>query len=269
MRPGIALALLVLLTGCGTLEGPRTGTISPPTDALARWQDFPADRVPRPIVLLTSFQPKCAKLSPTFQASTQPPPQADASWSDGTVYTFAAISEADAIKALNNAGQNCATVAPLPVTAGRFGTVGFRTDRGLSTMSAWLFAGGGAPGEIPYPALAPSAFWGAGAQSAAIGGGATFGVNGRVLTYSFPGGPPDGPCAVDYTGVVAESSHAVAVAVQSNPGRPQAGPITCDVIGRIRSVTVQLASALAGRVLVDASGAVVEACPETIRAGCP
>lgn len=268
-RLGVALIALAVIAGCGTLTGPRTGTISPPTDALARWQNFPADQVPRPIVLLGGFLPKCAMLSPTFQPSTQAPAQAVASWTDGTVYTYAGISEAEALKAMGSAQarHDCSNVPPMPVTAGRFGTIGFRTDRGLSIMTAWLFTVTGAPGEIPYPALAASAFW-PGPFEGSIGGGASVSPSGRQLTFGFVGGPPDGPCAEDYTGVVAESSHAVAVAVQSNPGRPQAGPIACDLVGHMRSVTVQLASPLGGRVLVDASGAAVETCPEAIRAGC-
>src|SRR2546422_5291780 len=52
-----ALIAVVVIAGCGTLNGPRTGAISPPTDALARWQDFPADQSPRPIVLLCTDTP--------------------------------------------------------------------------------------------------------------------------------------------------------------------------------------------------------------------
>jgi hypothetical protein len=267
------LIALAVIAGCGTLAGPRTGTISPPTDALARWQTFPADQVPRPIVLLGSFLSTCAKLIPAFQPSTQAPKEATASWTDGTSYSYAAISVADAIVAFGRtetgaSGRDCSKVPPIAVTAARFDTVSFRTDRGGASMSAWLFSAGGVLGEIPYPAIVQSAFWGTGVHPASIGGGATVSANGRVLMYSFVGGPPDGPCAQDYTGVVAESTHAVAVGLQSSPGRVQAGPNSCDTVGRIRSVTVALARALSGRVLVDASGAAVPVCPEAIRPNC-
>lgn len=255
------------MAGCGTLEGPRTGVVSPPTDALARWKDFPADQTPRPIVLITGFLPsKGCRLAPIFQPSMQAPKEATASWSDGTSYTYGAISEADAIDAIGRTAD-CSKSPTVAVTAARLGTARFRTDRGGSTMSAWIFAAG-AQGEIPYPAIVPSAFWGGGAQQASIGGGATISPNGRVLTFSFIGGPPDGPCAQEYTGVVAESTHAVAVAVQSSPGRVEAGPNSCDTLGRIRSVTVALASNLGGRVVVDASGTAVPVCPEAIRPNC-
>src|SRR6266446_3562617 len=55
-RVGLAL-LVVTMTACGTLSGPRTGAVSPPTDALALWQTFPADQNPRPIVLLSTDSP--------------------------------------------------------------------------------------------------------------------------------------------------------------------------------------------------------------------
>ncbi len=284
-RLGWALIALAVIAGCGTLTGPRTGTISPPTDALARWQNFPADQVPRPIVLLSTNSPGqgfdtndakiaalCAKFGLSIVLPVDSPKQASASWPDGTRATYPGIPAADAYAALTRPGSGgsnagCAKVAPLPVTAARLGVAGFTTDRGVAQMSAWLFKATGAWAEFHVPAIPLSAFW-PGPFEGSIGGGASLSPSGRQLTFGFVGGPPDGPCAEDYTGVVAESPHAVAVAVQSNPGRPQAGPIACDLVGHIRSVTVQLASPLGGRVLVDASGAAVEACPEAIRAGC-
>jgi hypothetical protein len=275
----------VTIAACGTLNGPRTGTISPPTDALALWQDFPADQNPRPIVLLSSDSPgqgfdsgdaKIAWLCQKFRLSTSLPAEiptpAVASWSDGTKATYAGLSAAVAFAALNRPGPGasnaqCQTVAPLPVIAARLGTAGFSTDRGMAQMSAWLFRATGARAEFQLPAIESSALW-PGPFERSIGGGATVSPSGRQLTFSFVGGPPDGPCAEDYTGVVAESPHAVAVAVQSNPGRVQGGPVTCDAMGHLRSVTVQLASPLGGRVLVDASGGAVAVCPEAIRAGC-
>ena len=281
----MAVAAFLLITGCGTLTGPRTGTISPPTDALARWQDFPADQVPRPIVLLGSNSPGqgfdsgdakiaafCAKFALSTALPVEIPKPASVSWSDGTGATFAGISAVDAYAALIRRGSGssntqCARVAPLPVTAARLGTAGFTTDRGVAQMTAWFFKASGAWAEFQVPAIVPAAFW-PGPFVRSIGGGATVSPSGRQLTFSFVGGPPDGPCGVDYIGIPAESPHAVAVAVQSNPGRPQAGPIACDLVGHMRSVTVLLARPLGGRVLVDASGAAVEACPEATRTNC-
>ncbi|HSS95261.1 MAG TPA: hypothetical protein VLR46_14905 [Candidatus Dormibacteraeota bacterium] len=263
---GVVLAV-VLIAGCGTLNGPRTGTISPPTDALTQWKEFPAGQVPRPIVLIgDSLTPHGCKLTPTFQPAADGPTTASATWTDGTTVAYPAISEAEAVAASGHAATGSAQACS--VTAGRPGTFGFRTDRGLASMSAWLFTAGGAVGEIAYPALPELAFWGKGVHAASIGGSATVSATGRVATFSFPGGPPDGVCAEDYTAVVAESPAAVAVAVQSFPGRSQGGPVSCNEMDRVRSVTVQLAKPLDGRVMVDASGGVVAVCPEAIRSSC-
>jgi hypothetical protein len=267
MKPLGVLLAVVLIAGCGTLNGPRTGTISPPTDALAQWKEFPAAVVPRPIVLIgEGLTPQGCKLVPTFRPSAPGPAAASATWTDGNSTSYPSLSEADAIVA---SGRAVGSSAPsCSVTAGRLGTSGFRTDRGLASMTAWLFTAVGAAVDVAYPAVAESAIWGTGVHPASIGGSATITAAGRVLTFSFPGGPPDGACAVDYTAVVAESPQAVAVAVQSFPGRSQGGPISCDQMDHIRSVTVQLAKPLGGRVMLDASGGVVAVCPEAIRPSC-
>jgi hypothetical protein len=272
-----------LVAGCSVLSGPRTGDVGPPKDALAAWQDFPANANPRPIVLLSGFPPNvtfssndakiavmCGKFKLDFQAASDVPKQATVTWSDGTSLAFPAIAAGDAYAAMSRAliaDQSCLSVAPLSVTAARFGPSGFQTDRGIAQMSAWLYTATGAAGEFAYPAIAPSAFWGGGQSEGSIGGGATVSADGRSLNFSFIGGPTEGPCAEDYSGRVAESSHAVAVAVESSPGRTVAGPQACDAVGHIRSVTVTLASPLGGRVVVDAMGAAVAVCPERSR-GC-
>jgi hypothetical protein len=276
MRPGIALALLMLLVGCGTLEVPRTGNIATPTDVLARWQSFPADQVPRPIVLPGYSPQQCSEVKPSFQPATQSPGEAVASWTDGTVRTLTAISEADAIKAMRSVSPNCPLITVLPVTAGRFGTTRLHTDRGLATMSAWLFTGGVFEvvpgrqmpvGQLAFPALPRSAFWGTDLEPAGPISEAVVSLSGETLNYYFLGGPPAGSCAENYTAVVAESAHAVVIAIQSNPGRPLAGPFACERWSDMRSVTVQLSTPLGGRVVIDAAGGVVEACSEAVR-GC-
>jgi hypothetical protein len=282
MRLAIAAAFLLLVFGCGNLEGPRTGTISPPTDALARWNDFPADQVPRPIVLLGYHPPGqgfdtgdakiaylCGKLALVAALPVEVPAQAVASWADGTKYTYPALSATDAFAAFLRSGSKpsssmCSTVAPLPVTAARFGVAGFSTDRGTAQMSAWIFKVTGAWAEAAQPAVSNSAIWGGGVTQQSLTSGASTSSTGRVLTFNFVGGPPDGPCGVNYTGVVAESSHAVAVAVESSPGRVEGGPLACTGINTFRTVTVQLASQLGGRVLVDAAGAVVGVSPPPV-----
>ncbi len=283
---GLALVAIALVLGCGTLEGPRTGTISPPTDALARWKDFPADRVPRPIVLLDDFlagqafdtgeaklAAVCGKFAMSVPFPAEVPHQAEASWPDGTKYTYPAVSARDAFGAMQGgpgaSSPDCSTVAPLPLTAARFGPAAFTTDRGKAQISAWLFKATGARVELAQPAVPKTSIWGGGVTDAWIGDTATVSPDGRVITYTFVGAaPPDQPCGAGYTGVVAESNHAVAVAVQSSPGRVVGGGNACPAIGYLRTVTIQLAGPLGGRVLVDASAHVVAVCPEAVRAGC-
>lgn len=81
-------------------------------------------------------------------------------------------------------------------------------------------------------------------------------TDGRSLTYSFTGAQEGtGPCQEIYKGVVAESSTAVAVATPTVPHeRLNDGLVACTLIGYQRSVQVALATALAGRVVVDSRG---------------
>ena len=278
-RVGLAAVLVAMVTGCGQLQGPRTGAVSPPSDALARWQTFPTDQVPRPILILSdtsgpssysSVEAKdagqCGKFALTTHLSTAVPDGAQVTWADGTVKVYPAISPSDAYTSMtrslaSRAPALCSSVAPIAVSAVQLLAAPFATDRGPADMYSWRFTVAGAEDGIAYPALAPSAYWGGGLSRRSIGGAATVTKDGRHLTFTFVGGPTDGPCAVDYIGVVAESPHAIAVAVQSNPGRTQAGPQGCSLVGNLRMVAVELASALGGRVLVDASGGVVPVCP--------
>lgn len=285
MARALGLIAALVLAGCGSLNGPTTGKVSPPTDALARWSDFPADQVPRPIVLLGTEAPGqaydtndakiaglCGKFALSAQMPSEVPKQATATWPDGTASSYSAISAADAFSRIQGgpgaSNPACQAVPALTVTSARFDVAGFATDRGTAQMSAWRFRATGASAEFNYPAVATSAFWRTGTTPVSIGGGATLGSGGRTLTISFVGGPAEGTCAEDYSAVVAESTHAVAVAIQSFPGRSQAGPVACDAVGYLRNVTVALTSPVGGRVVVDASGGAMAVCPEGTRAGC-
>jgi hypothetical protein len=281
-RAAGAVYLLLVVGACGSSPGiPLVPVISPPTDALIAWQAFPADRVPRPIVLLdelprspgfTSNDAKIATMCHRFGPPARPlpsevPASATASWPDGTSATFAAISAKDSYAAMsmppaNGPGALCNTVPPVTATAVRLGKSGFSTDRGTAQMSAWLFTVPGALGELAYPAIAESAFWGKVTTIGLFGGGTTVSADGLVLNFAFYGAPSgSGPCDANYTAVVAESTSAVAVATQMIPSQAQPGMVVCPAIAQARSVKVTLASPLGGRVVVDASGSVVAICP--------
>ncbi len=289
VRLAFAAFMSLLIAGCGASPGSRTPVVSPPTGALVAWQAFPAYRVPRPIVLFDDLprsrgfaqgDGKIATMCHRFGPPARPlpsevPASATASWADGTSVTYPAISATDAYAAMDRPpvkgpGSMCDTAVPLAATAARLGTFGFATDRGTAQMSAWLFTVPGGLGELAYPAIVPPAFWGDEATVGFSGVGTTVSADGLMLTFGFYGAPAgSGPCDADYKGVVAESSSAVAVAVQMIPSQPQSDSVACPAIAAFRTVTVSLARPLGGRVVVDASGAVVEVCPASLRAASP
>ena len=288
MKVGLAAVVVAALslTACGRTGGGGTPEVSPPVGALVLWQGFPAGQHPRPIVWLGNTSPQngfstgdakiaamCSRFTLGAPLPTNIPGQAVATWTDGTIVTYAGISAAQAFAALARAtpgvnASDCTKATPLVITAARFGLFGFDTDRGKAQMSAWLFTANGALGEFAFPALVPTAFW-SGGMSTRSDGVATVTADGRSLTFTFYGAPDNsGPCGASYKGVVAESSAAVAVAVQMIPNSPPDAPIACTAIAQERSVTVSLASPLGGRVVADATGAAVSVCLVGSARGC-
>lgn len=263
---------------------PAVSPLIPPTQALVPWAGFPADHVPRPVVLIgnagpasgfSTFEAKLAALCHKFRSgitlSTTIPARAHVTWTtSGATADYPAISAAAALAAMtrplaDTSDPNCATAQPLVVNGSLFGTFDFETDRGNAQISAWLFTASGFTGEAAYPALATSAFWNGGIVNGSSNGGSSVSADGRTLTFNFYGAPnTSGPCGADYKGLVAESSSAVAVVVQASPHASPGQPIACDAIAQQRSVTVALAAPLGGRVVVDSSSAAVAVCPETL-----
>jgi hypothetical protein len=284
MKVKLACLALLLVAACGAAHGSGNAYPSPPTSALAAWQSFPATQVPRPIIAYWDLRPTgggfttgngkiagfCNKFTLSAVLPVQMPGQAVATWASGASATYPGISASAAFFAMSHApgqmqSQDCAAVEPLDVTGVRFGTAQITTDRGAATMSAWLFTVTGVMGELPYPALPTAAFWTGSMTGLSLGESATVSPDGRIVTFHFSGAPPTaGPCGADYTGAVAESSSAVAVAVLAIPHESSGGPVMCTAIAAFRSVTVELATPLGGRVVVNASGDAVEACPETV-----
>ena len=288
MRLRFAAGTVAVLTivACGRPSGAGVPQVSPPTQALAAWDGFPAGQIPRPIVLFWDLRPSggaytsgdsklagmCGKFALSEQLPAQVRSQAIATWADGTSATYAAISAADAFSAMAHTltgmgGADCASVPALPVTSARFATASFQTDRGIAQMSAWRFSSPGAVGELDFPAIPPSAFWGGGTSNLSSNGGATVSADGRSLLVGFTGARTDGPCGAAYKGLAAESNTAVAVAIQDIPNSPS-DTVNCTLEGYPRSVTVPLQSKLGGRVVVDASGTAVTVCPAAPAKAC-
>jgi hypothetical protein len=287
MKPWLAAAGLVTLAiaGCGRPGGGGTPVVTPPAQALAAWDGFPADASPRPILWLGSYSPqgfttdggKLAAMCSRFALGTglprNLPGQITATWEGGITVMYRGISAAEAFAALSRpdpamASSGCASVNPIVISGARVGTAEFATDRGTARMTAWLFTAAGVVGEFAWPALVPSAFWN-GRMIEGSGNGASVSADGKALTFVFAGAPDSpGPCGADYRGAVAESAFAVAVAVQAMPHSSPNDLIACTAIAQERSVTVKLASPLGGRVVADADGKAVAVCAGYSLKGC-
>ena len=285
----VVCAAALLLAGCGSSAVLDTAWR---TGALAKWESFPATADPRPIVwidgpaLIQGFPSGDAKiaasckkleLGPGVVLPAQGPDRATARWPNGEVVSYSAITAADAFagwKAMPGMkdGSIC-EVPALVVTAVRWGTTGFSTDRGRAQMSAWLFDVAGV-GTFEYPGVARDGLWGGTMTTNA--NATTVGVTSaddRTLTLHFIGGPSEGGCRIDYTPVSFESTRAVAVQLVAKLSAN--GAAACDAVGYAREATLTLKAPLGGRVLVDQGGNVSPVCaaetaatPGDVRATC-
>lgn len=279
------LALLVL-TVCGTAQGSSPLVPpSPPTAALAAWKDFPANANPRPIIsfgdTVEHIQPAgfpdgerkiawlCNKfeLASEIQLSSATPASAIATLRSGVSASYPAIGSARAYSELmagrpvGGVTSECPKLRPFVITAARYATAGFQTDRGTMTMSAWLFDVPEVNAYIGHSAIDPRSFWG-GKVTAAGGIGARVSADGRTLKISVSNAEP-GPCGADYTTATAESDKAVAIAIKSIPHASPGEPVVCPLVLHISYITVVLKAPLGGRVLLDEKGEVGTVCPET------
>jgi hypothetical protein len=277
----ILVAAVLLVSACGTaVSSTPLAPPSPPTGALAAWKDFPANAHPRPIIAFgvtaehiqqAGFPTNdrkiawiCNKfiLASDLMLSTAPPGQATAAGS-----SYASIGSAMAYSALMSSragGGNrtvCARAEPFVITAARWGTAGFPTDRGTMQMSAWLFEVPEVGAYLGYSAVDPTSFWGGKVISDGGGRGGRISADGLTLKIPVSNAQP-GPCGADYTAAAAESKSAVAVAVKMYPHAAPDQPVACDLSLRISYVSVTLKSPLGGRVLVDENGKVGTVCPD-------
>ena len=274
-------SLLLLLVACGAPTQPASPP-SPPPAALEFWADFPATANPRPILWFESPGPEkgftsgdakiaaaCSRfrLASGLTLPSSTPSEAVANWPDGTSVSYRAISAVAVFAAMSRpvpgANPQCTTVTPLELTAVRLGTAGIYTDRGMVQVTAWIFDGPGANGDLAYPALEPSAFWKRSTLSDHFGGNSAIrSTDDKSLDYGFIGGPPgEGSCHNDYTASVTESDSAVVVALEPYSSGNCAGSGADSAVGYFRTVTVKLNKPLGGRVLVDGRGLGAVVCP--------
>ncbi|GAA1367691.1 hypothetical protein [Catellatospora chokoriensis] len=275
---------LLMLAGCAPVPErgggavPLVGEAAPPADAaalLARFADFPVERTPRPIVLLsgrvkeygyTSDEAKIAMSQGrlTLRAALPDgPATVRATLADGA-FDLPAISARQAYDLLVALGDPAsvptATPPPLLVTKVEFGEAEFVTDRGPRMLPAWLFT---TPGSVqPLAVAAPddTAFWPVD-HADGVMSSAGLAADGVTLTVRLPTSPE--PCAGqpvhEYAAEAVESAKAVAVRlriVATSPAASPGGSGDCiqDAMLRTAEYTVRLARPLGNRVLLTAYG---------------
>jgi hypothetical protein len=213
---------------------------------LQAWARFPADRAPRPLVLL----------SPAVQASTFP--------SDGKaklafvrrLVEAAPGFPAEILQALRPCRQQAGPpVEPLLVTKATPGIAEFWTDRGRQELPAWNVHARGIPEpvcQVLDPGISQQAWRPPGLEDHELygdNGTAALGADGRTITLSFTGIPR---AFADYPRAeVLEAGSAVAIV----PVPVDIGPPGLRAAyGEKREVTTVLARPLGSRVLLDRRG---------------
>jgi hypothetical protein len=212
---------------------------------LQAWAAFPADRHPRPLVLL----------SLTVQAGSFPADgRAKLAFVRGLVEAAPGFP-AQILQTLRPHRQGAGPpVEPLLVTTATLGTAGFLTDRGQRELPAWEVHARGVPEPIWVldPATAQQAWRPPGLEEHQLSGmtsRADLGADDRTITLSFMGIPR---AFADYPRAEAlEAGSAVAIV-----------PVPVDIgppgfraaYGEKREVTTALARPLGPRVLLDGHG---------------
>ncbi|GAB4051952.1 hypothetical protein [Catellatospora paridis] len=274
---------LFVLAGCAPVPErggavPLVGEAAPPADVaaqLARFADFPVDRTPRPILLLsgrvkeygyTSGDAKIAMSQGrlTLQAALPDgPATVRATLSDGA-FELPAIGARQAYDLLVAVGDPAsapdATPPPLLVTKVALGEAEFLTDRGPRMLPAWLFTAPESMRPLAVAAPADTAFWPV-EHTDGVMGSAGLAADGVTLTVrlSTPPEPCAGQPVHEYAAEAVESATAVAVRlriVASSPAASPGGSGDCirDAMLRTAEYTVRLVRPLGNRVLLRASG---------------
>ncbi len=230
--------------------------------ALGAWSAYPIDAAPRPLVLIdgrvsapaSGFATNDAKeafLSGAFVAPSTLPSGPE------TAAGYAVVSAGDALEAMRSEGTPAGGApgppAPLVITAARFDSAWFSTDRGTLVLPAWLFTLRGVADPAAVLAVAPSDQFSAPAASRHRSSvSAQLDADGRTATISFTGAKPgSGPCTASYTVDQLASSTAVAINVRAT--RDDTTNTVCAQVGYTRRAVIRLTSPLGARVLVDAN----------------
>ncbi|MEV4252273.1 hypothetical protein AB0J52_03775 [Spirillospora sp. NPDC049652] len=259
----------------------RQDRFSPPAPTaaqLARWRTFPADRAPRPLVVLGDLPkvvtPLDAVEKAAFAAHSFKPPRRLPSTTprgikvdlpEGHRQTYRAVSAGSAFAAMSAPTRMASPAGPIEITGAELGTATMPTDRGSVRVPSWIFhtARGG---SLAWPALTPDAFWKLGrVRSSPSASDARADAVGTTLSVRMPLPPPACPGAPRqvHRPAVLESATAVVVGLTvAHPGpaaeatAPGCGVLDTDVL-RTTVYEIRLARPLAGRILLYADGAPV------------
>lgn len=209
---------------------------------LQAWAEFPADRQPRPLILLSS----------AVQPGGFPDGQTKMAFHNGLIEAVPGFP-ARLLQALR--GQPRASGGtPLLLTSATPGEREFVTDRGRKTLPAWCVRVQDVPAPVWIldPAVSAQSWQPPGhVFHGWHSGAAVLGSDGRTLTLSFAGSPKG---YTSYPGVrVLESGNAVAVIPVSR--ELVTGPRTA--VAHTRQVEAALTQPLGNRVLLDGTGSPV------------
>jgi hypothetical protein len=185
------------------------------------------------------------------------PPPGVIVWADGTSTPVTVPSAVEALDAIaRSAGGPCDECHPLEVTSARLVTGPVETTRGSATAPIWQFTIQGSRVlitrvAIAGPVTAQPPPWNANDPPVGISIDGAVGLPADVrLVVSFVGAPDAGdkPCGAEYTAEAVESDLAIVVIVTEH-AFPFGG--ACTAVGAIRHATVQLASPLGQRAVLE------------------
>ena len=224
--------------------------------ALSCWRDFPADTVPRPLVIGASV-----RVERGFRTR-----EAKIAFRRGELVGTDEVPD-DVLEIVSQAGVADAPpgveVAPLEITRAAREVSEFMTDRGRRSLDAWRLSGPGLLGDMIVldPALACTRWAPAsearpprpfdGTRHLELRAVAVV-TSGAELAVSFVGAPA---ALSDYPDAeVVESPAAFTVLPRARPTAAYEQDKAVAAVGVFRQGQVRLAMALGGRVLVDLDG---------------
>jgi hypothetical protein len=160
-------------------------------------------------------------------------------------------------------GRGTKTDHVVSVTGAKLGMATFETDRGRRRLPAWLFSVSHIRAPTAVLAVAPPSRYPV-AEGYESGSDADVSADGAALTLRFAGGPPGSDfCDSEYTLNAFESAQTVVLklVVHSSTKTPtptKGVTFGCTSIGFLREATTHLTSPLGNRVVLSASGKVIQ-----------